>query len=375
MRRCTRILLSWACLLALTTSLQAQDQKKEKSASEQQKKPAAAKPAEKPAADSKVKTRDLVINLYNPCGVAVQPDTGHVYISGSGYQRILRFTPPKENQMPTIAEVINGFPKDVYGKGPKYEIGPLGLVFVSKNLLAVGGGGNPDGKEVLWFFDVSQIKDQPIDTKAAKHVAGPIPKSEKTNRGEGNFYALAYDGKAIYITTNGDDTKGWIARCPINNGTPGKLELFIATKPQVETTDAPVGITLSPDGKLVVGQAGEINVPEDSLLCFYNIQTGKLELKLETPLYDIVALAYHPKSKTLYALDFAWMAPDKGGLFRLDVTTGQQPSLKVTKVLSLDKPTAMAFAPDGTLYITLIGTAKEGDKYKPGKLIEVTGLE
>ena len=364
MRRIVWLTSTW-CLLAVCVQWAWCQEKKQEKPQGQKTQPAATSPA--------VKSRTLVINMYNPCGVAVQPDTGHVYIADSGNQRILRFVPPKSGQEASIAEVINGFPKDVYGKGPKYEIGPLGLVFVSKNLLAVGGGGNPDGKEVLWFFDVGQIKGEPISTNQVKYKAGPIPKSEQTNRGEGNFYGLAFDGKAVYVTTNGDDTKGWVARCPVNNGTPGKLELFIATKPQVETTDAPVGITVSPQGEIVVGQAGEINVPQDSLLCFYDAKTGKLKLKLETPLYDIVALAYHPKSKKLYALDFAWMAPDKGGLYRLEVQRGDKPSLKATKVLELDKPTAMAFAPDGTLYITLIGTAKQGDKYKPGQLIDVTG--
>ncbi len=354
-------LLAWA-VFASASLAQEQAQKKE---------PAEKKEESKPAGPQ---VQDIVINLYNPCGVAVQPKTGHVYIADSGNLRLLRFTPGKGEQAPSIAEAVVGFPKDVYGKGPKYDIGPLGLLFVSDNLLAVGGGGNPDGKEVLWFFDVSQIKDKPIQTDAAKYTAGPIPPGEKTNRGEGNFYALTLAAGAVYVTTNGDDTKGWVARCPIKDGTPGKLEPAIATKPQVEV-DAPVGITTSPKGKLVVGQAGEINVPEDSLLTFYDPASGKLELKLETPLYDIVALAYHPKSGTLYALDFAWMAPDKAGLYRLDVTTGEKPSLKVTKVLQLDKPTAMAFTPEGELYITLIGTAKEGDKYTPGKLIRVSGLK
>ena len=358
-------LVAWAAAVSVSVA-------QEKPAAQPKEKKEAGKQEEKKPAGPTVE--DVVINLYNPCGVAVQPKTGHVYISDSGNLRLLRFTPAKEKQPAAIAEAVVGFPKDVYGKGPKYEIGPLGLLFVTDNLLAVGGGGKPDGQEVLWFFDVSQIKDKPINTKAAKFVAGPIPKSDKTNRGEGNFYALAFDGKAVYVTTNGDDTKGWVARCPIKDGTPGKLEPYIATKPQVEV-DAPVGITMSPQGKLVVGQAGEINVPEDSLLTFYNPADGKLELKLETPLYDIVALAYHPKSGTLYALDFAWMAPDKAGLYRLDVTAGDKPSLKVTKVLALDKPTAMAFTPEGVLYVTLIGTAKEGDKYKPGKLIRIKGLQ
>ena len=41
-------------------------------------------------------------------------------------------------------------------------------------------------------------------------------------------------------------------------------------------------------------------------------------MNLETGLYDITGLAYSPKTKLLYAIDFAWMAAGEGGLFRLD---------------------------------------------------------
>ena len=66
------------------------------------------------------------------------------------------------------------------------------------------------------------------------------------------------------------------------------------------------------------------------------------------------------------------MAEKEGGLFQLIAETkdGKQ-SLKTTKLASLDKATALTFAPDGTLYITVIGTGKEGDEKKPGKLLKV----
>ncbi len=43
------------------------------------------------------------------------------------------------------------------------------------------------------------------------------------------------------------------------------------------------------------------------------------------------------------------------------------------KVMSLDKPTSLAFAPDGTLYVTAFGTAKEGSDEKPGQLLKIKG--
>jgi hypothetical protein len=137
--------------------------------------------------------------------------------------------------------------------------------------------------------------------------------------------------------------------------------------------DAPVGITISERGEIVVGQFGENNKPHDSLLTFYSAKTGMKIMNLETGLYDITALAYSPKTKLLYATDFAWMAESEGGLFRLD-SDPQNPAtaLKSVKIAPLDKPTAMAFAPDGTLYITVIGPKKADENApKEGKLLKI----
>jgi DNA-binding beta-propeller fold protein YncE len=130
-----------------------------------------------------------------------------------------------------------------------------------------------------------------------------------------------------------------------------------------------VGIALSKNGDIVIGQCGEVNKPQDSLLTFYSAKTGKMLLNLETKLYDITGLAYSPKTGLLYATDFAWMKPDEGGLFRLDAS---QDGVKTTKIASLDKPTALAFAPDGTLYITVVGPKGENENAsKQGKLLKI----
>ena len=59
-----------------------------------------------------------------------------------------------------------------------------------------------------------------------------------------------------------------------------------------------------------------------------------------------------------------------GGLFQLiSKKDGEDQTIEAKKVLDLEKPTAMTFAEDGSLYITVIGTS-EGDK-KGGKLLKV----
>lgn len=314
-------------------------------------------------ADAKVET--VVSGLINPCGVAVQPETGHVFVADSGAGRVVRIVEGK------IEDVIVGSPLDVYGKGPMYNIGPLGLVFLDKNTLVVGDGGYKDGAEFVRVYEVPAVGKPALKYDDAKIKLGPLAEMGQI-KGEGNLYGLAATKTAIYVTCNGDDTKGWVAKSDIVNGKPGDLKRFIATKEAVQV-DAPVGITTSARGEIVVGQMGEINVPNDSLLSFYNATTGKLLMNQKTGLYDIAAVGYSPKTQQLYALDFAWMKTEDGGLFQLIAERKEgQASLATKKIAGLDKPTSMAFAADGTLYVAVIGTAKDGEE-KPGKLLKITG--
>ena len=316
------------------------------------------------AAEPKVET--VLEGLINPCGVAIQPETGVVFVSDSGAGKVLRVVDGKAQ------DVITGSPKDLYGKGPKYEIGPLGIAFFDKGTLVVGDGGFVDGKEFVRVFSVPEAGKTLDYDKDAKSKAGPVEATDDL-KPEGNFYGLAVTKSAVYVTSNGDDTKGWVLRMTVEGTKFGKLERWLATKEAVNV-DAPVGITVSPRGELVVGQMGEVNMPNDSLLTFYSASTGKKLLNLETNLYDITGLAYHPKTGLLYATDFAWMEPKEAGLYRIDrgAKEGNAP-IKVTKVVSLEKPTAMAFAPDGALYVTTIGApGEEETAAKTGKLVKVT---
>jgi DNA-binding beta-propeller fold protein YncE len=313
------------------------------------------------AQDAKVE--EVIGGLSNPCGVAIQPGSNDVFVSDSANGRIVRVKSGK------LEDVVTGSPKDVYGKGPFYDIGPLGIVFSSNGkTLYVGDGGYKDGEECIRAYTVPESGKPALNfEKGAAQTVGPLAPSGEV-LGEGNFYALALTPTALYVTSNGDDTKGWVAKADVSGTKLGKLERWLPTKEMVEV-DAPVGIAISKQGDIVIGQCGEVNKPEDSLLSFYNAKTGKLLMNLETKLYDITGLAYSPTTGQLYATDFAWMKPEAGGLYRLDAT---QSGVKATKVAALDKPTALAFAPDGTLYITVVGPKGENENApKQGKLLKV----
>ena len=312
----------------------------------------------------------VLSGLNNPTGIAIQPETGTVFVADSAAGKVIRVVNGKAE------DVVVGSPTDIYGKGPMYNIGPLGIAFYDKDTLVVADGGFVDGKELIRTFTVPAAGGAPAkydaDEKYKSNALEGTGEGESAIKPEGNLYGLVVTKTAAYVTCNGDDTKGWISKVDIDGTKFGKLERFIATKEPTEV-DAPVAITANPKtGDLVVGQMGEINKPKDGLVTFYNAKTGKMLLNLEAGLYDLTGLAYSPKSGQLYGTDFAWMETKEGGLYQIiaDLKEGNQ-SIKTKKIVTLDKPTALAFAPDGTLYVTVIGTAKEGSDEKPGKLLKI----
>ncbi len=315
---------------------------------------------------AEVEVSELLAGLNNPCGLAVQPETGLVFVSDSAAGRVVVVDPHKPG---ASRDVIVGFPQDTYGKGPTYKIGPLGLAFLDAKTLVVGGGELLDGQEMVRFFTLP-ANGQPLAFDKMTSSAGPIAAGESSLKGEGNFYGLTVRDNNVYVTCNGDDTKGWIARVVIRDGKPGDLEPFIKTK-ELVAVDAPVGITTDQSGKLVVSQMGEMNVPRDSLLTMYNAD-GTPFMKSPCGLFDVAGLSYNPGGAHLYAVDFAWMETTAGGLFELITEPGGQ--ITPNKIVALDKPTALAFGPEGTIYITLFGSAAEGSTAPTGKLVRVTGL-
>ncbi len=318
------------------------------------------------AADQKEKTmksRVAVDQLDNPSGVAVHPKTGHVFfVSRVGVHRLV---PGKTGK---VYDEVTGYPTDVYGKGPKYNIGPLGVGFLGNDHIVVGDGSRPDGEELVRVYKISaEPATKPVNEDSAEFTLGPIKAGEDSAKGEGNFYGVAVNNAGIFITANGDDTKGWILKADVKGGKPEALKAFIATK-VVTGVDAPVAITNGEKGEIVVGQMGEMNVPGDSLLTVYNAQSGELLSSYSTSLSDIAGLAFSPKTGKLYAADFSWAKPEDGGLFEL-TTDGKEATVK--KIMSLDKPTALAFDKRGRLYITVFGSAEEGSEEKTGQLLIV----
>lgn len=317
---------------------------------------------------------DVVCNNFdNPCGIAVHPKNGHLFVSA--HKSVFRVVLDGSAAHKSIE--IDGFESEEFGGETRIAISALGLAFLNDCILAVGGGGQADGSELVYFYQVSDEPKgdgEPIKASATLFTAGPIKPGVHSQKGEGNFFALVVKDDELFVTCNGADSNGLVAKIKFADGSLGPMTPFIRTKEQTGV-DAPTGAAFRSDGKLVVSQLGKTNVPGDSVLAVYDPATGTLEKSLSTGLNDLLAIAYSPTTGKLYGLDFSWLAPEKGGLFLLE--PGES-SVRVVKIADLDRPTAMAFADDGSLYITVLGGSPSNGTPDPaafpGKLLAIGGL-
>jgi len=168
-----------------------------------------------------------------------------------------------------------------------------------------------------------------------------------------------------------DEAKGWIARASVQDDKLVSLQRFIATT-SATGVSTPTAIAVSPRHELVVGQMGARVAERDSQLSFFHGSNGRLLLSLPAGLFDVTALAYGPNGQ-LYATDFASTQSDQGGLFQLIARLASgRPKRRGQAGRPTRQATAMAFAADGKLYVTVFGAASPGSKSPSGKLLRIT---
>ena len=321
------------------------------------------------SAQKQISTDVLVGNLKNPSGVAIRPVTQEVYISDTGRGRVIQAS---KN---SVREIITDFPVEDFELDQSLTLGPMALMFRKRNLLIVGTGGEPDGEDAISVYDVEDA-DQTSKTAAEFEYQLKMP-AKDGQPAEGDFMCLAKTKYSLFFSCNGDSDKGWVTKADLIVNDFREPRRFIATN-EIAQTPTPGGITVSPDGHIVVAQMGKRDLPNDSVLTFYS-EGGELLDKFPTGLSDIVALAYSPRKKQLFALDYNWAEPKKGGLYKL-VAVDTKEGCEAKLVTSLERPTSMAFGKNGELYVTVCGfpdeDSEDDDEYlSPGKCLLIKGFE
>lgn len=314
------------------------------------------------------KVEVVLDGLDHPTAVAVQPESGLVYVVESARGRVIRVVNGQ------LQEVITGLPVAATaeeGRIPTQKpLGPLGLAFLGPQTLAVGGGGGKSGEDFLGLFQLKEAAEGPLSADAATSRF-QLP-ADTAMAGEGSFYGVAVSSTAIFVTCRGDEAKGWVARAEREaEGQFKSLERWLPTTERTQVP-TPMAATFSPQGHLVIGQTGKFDSQRDARLTFYSPHDSRLLLNLPTGLLDLTGLAYGP-DQLLYATDLAHAEPAAGGLFRLvaKLVNGRQ-TCEAQRVLPLDKPTALAVGKEADWYITVLGTAPANEPTPAGKLLRVT---
>ena len=286
--------------------------------------------------------KPLLSDLVSPVAIAVR--------SGGTAERHELFVADGGGRIVRIASEALDQPQEMVASGGSP---PIAMLFLNGKTFLVASRESPP---VLRAYEISEDGKalSPTQTKYEVHSAAGV---------RGTATAMTLGPTALYLTAAGDDAAG-LLRSRVRSSVPGDL------KPFGQIGARPTCVAISTRGWVVVGDAGQHDESEDSRLTFHHPtdSTADPALEIAPGLLDVVALAYSPQ-ENLFAADSAEADPERSGVYRIDMDF-QDNSIggKAVRIASIDRPTAMTFAPDGTLYV--LATTEENDATQ---LLRVTG--
>ena len=309
-------------------------------------------------------TPELIVKgLKNPTSVAIQPKTGHVFVADSGHLKVIRVIDGKSE------DVITDFPDGIYQNGKSYPAGPLAITFLDQNTLVVSSEPAPPSKPQLQLFNVPAAGADPIQSSDATSQMN-LP-DDKTPPNLGGFYDILKTTSAIFVPCQVSEQKGWIAKADLATGQLTNFNLAFPTQ-GVADAQIPFAAAMSPEGFLAVAQVGKPQSDTNSQLTFYDNQ-GKFLQSFNTQLTGVIGLAYGPQRGRLFVVDFNAKDDSMGGLYKI-VADGKE-ACKSILIAELEKPTSLAFATNGDLYVTIFGGGTGEGEQPSGSLIKFTGLD
>jgi hypothetical protein len=317
--------------------------------------------AAEPRDDASLYTVETIASgLACPTSLAVRGGASAVapfqlYVAEAGAARIVRLAAEKDAK---ATPVIVGFPKVDRGALLGGSIGPLSVAFLTANRLVVGDGGLGDGTDLVRVYSLPE-GDAELTFDQVDHSAGPIKASSRSKAGEGAFADLAGSDDACYVVPRSGDDRGWILKAIVDANRIAGLEPFVSVRDALGASHA-TAVTVDPRPNhhyLLIATAGEFGGEPDSRVTMVSPTSGDVALALAPGLRDITAIAYSPAGD-LYVADFAASDPQAGGVYRLEAAqVDGRESCRAVKIASAQRPTALAFTPDGMLYVTTLGDA------------------
>lgn len=306
-----------------------------------------------------IAVKKVLSGLNNPHDVAVRPEgTGEVYevfVAESGAGRISKV---RSDKLDKRIDVVSGFSTKAANDNSLTSAGLQSLYFLD-HMRLIAAGGDDDGVPFVRLYELPE-PESALTADQHKQEAH-VPESGK----EPNFDAHAFHSIArtqpndrvgdfllLAAPTAGDSTG--LVYVPVRSGTLGD-----AVPAQLKNANGKLqigGITVGQSGYVVVAANAPGDPSQPSRLAFFSPLDRRVVMQVPTELRRIVALAYSPKSGNLYVANSPTSDGGGSGIYRIDRMNKQDASaFTAVKVADVRSPTALAFAPDGALYVTTAG--------------------
>jgi hypothetical protein len=318
--------------------------------------------------------KKVLTGLKNPHDVVVRPDGSgeayEVFIAETGAGRVVKIS---SGDAAKRVDVIAGFSTKSTNDENLSSPGVHSLEFLD-HMRLVATGGDEDGTPFVRLYELSEPAS-PLTADQHKQEAN-IPEAGK----EPSFNAHAFRGVArtqpndrvgdflLVLAPNGDEPTG-LAYVPVRSGTLGDL---VPAKLKNTGDGFQIGaIAVGSNGYVVVAgnELGDSTQP--SRLSFFSPLDRRIILQVPTELKRIVAIAYSPRSGNLFVANSPTTDDGGTGIYRIDrVARPDSTECKAVKIADIRSPTAIAFAPDGALYVTASGDPKDKTS---GALLKLTG--
>lgn len=324
-----------------------------------------------------IKVETVLSGLRAPCGLAVRPDSEgtpyEVFVADRGAGRIVQISSATPG---TGSDAISGFAVDEATTDASSSASGLHAIFFLDHTRLVVTGGDENSKPFLRLYDLS---DSDTALKAEDHkqdVELPRIVNDSTVSVL-RFYNLARTqpndrvADTIVVAAAGERESAGLWKVAVRANTLGDSAQFDVADDS-DALGAIGGIAVGSEGYIVVACGRESGSLQPNTLKYLSPINGHIVLDIETKLQRIAALAYSPKTGSLYAANSAPV--DKGGgVYRIDdASEPGKPACVAVKIAKAARPTALAFGPDGMLYVTVLGQASDGGN-DAGALLKLTG--
>jgi hypothetical protein len=318
----------------------------------------------------------VLTGLQRPCGVAIRPEASgenyEIYVTDAGTGRIVRI---RNSEPGTGEDAIAGFASQRNGESFQSS-GPCGLFFLDRTRLVVTGSGG-DGHAFVRLYELSDGQTPLAAERYEQQVelsAGNAEAAASVESFHGLARTLANGSVAdmLIIAAIGKQGSAGAWKLPIRAGTLGELESF-ATAALSDKSTVPGGVAVGPHGYVVISEPMVKNDSNINRLRFLNPIDGSAALEVTVDLPAIASLAYSPRTGNLYAAAVGSRDTQRDGVYRFD-DAGEpgRPACIAVRVAEVRRPAALAFGPDGALYVAAWGEPNEQDA-NSGVLIRCSG--